>query len=482
MPGPERAKRRNPRLLSLVLGFVTLPFVFTSTALTTFDAEILRAAGVAFSGVAIAAASCNVLTLGFIITAVVYRSQKGIELYIYSSRRRWLSLAFSILSAVTTAAAIVLTIAELSLKANHEEARATTRPRLSMGFLMAEFVIAGLSAILQVIFYCTTLLQREDAVYTQQESVPGSTEICTQPTRNDHTRSVSLSILPAPRILDAGVPSPTFSISSRASLLSLRSSVQSLQHVIRPTDSRTKLLRNGAAGSHDSLHSLSQRVSASVESIAQTNGFDTWDTSSVDPQARDTVLQSVPRRGRTLEPIPGSRPASPAHPLDGPFPNADCTDKSPERPGTSTSSIEQLRKLRSPPSHNSLNNIHPTSRPTSPEEAHIHPLFRSDSPAPPSTTPGTVITASPFSGHAIPGRSFSRARSRAGSRNGSPPRGFVRQSQSLDDLRQPLQRPPAISPDMPRSMTPPIPEFVLAASVERSPSRKRSEKSPGSAS
>ncbi|KAF2232108.1 hypothetical protein EV356DRAFT_419805, partial [Viridothelium virens] len=132
------------------------------------------------------------------------------------------------------------------------------------------------------------------------------------------------------------------------------------------------------------------------------DGFDMWDTSMVDQQDKETVLYS---QATGLETIPGSRPVSPARALDGPFPR----ESSPKAETVEVAlppspTTEQQRQRNCTPTASSIRSqtIH-KSRSSTPDESHIHPLFRSDSPAPPSTTPGTIITASPQGGQTLSG-------------------------------------------------------------------------------
>ncbi|KAF2462334.1 hypothetical protein BDY21DRAFT_368403 [Lineolata rhizophorae] len=255
------------------------------------------------------------------------------------------------------------------------------------------------------------------------------------------------------------IPSPTLSTSSAQSMKSWRFS---LQHVVHPISSRAKLVqRSGTAASsfvaRDSK-SISTETTGSFDAPSQEHhdAFDSWDTSSVDPQNRDAVLQSTagsPYQRTPLEPIPGSRPVSPARALDGPFPAQD-DPASPTTPtptaataGTSTKALELLdddgepfptptrpfaaaeRATAAPPSSSSAacsrsvsqasssrpGSSSPTATtaatavPSPVDESHIHPLFRRDSPTPPPVaTARTVVTASPFSGTPIH-RPFSRA-------------------------------------------------------------------------
>jgi hypothetical protein len=251
----------------------------------------------------------------------------------------------------------------------------------------------------------------------------------------------------------AALPSPTWSNRSSQSLKSWR---DSFQHAMRPMSSRSKLASRPSLN-RDVLSIYSDGLS--VKSASQPDAFDAWE---VNAQSNGAAAQlalpsvSMPLRGTALEPIPGSRPASPAKVLDGPF----CLDDD-----------EELH----PPPKLTLE----MSRPPSPagSEAHIHPLFRSESPSPaPPTTPGTNILASPLANTVIPcpARPYSRMRSDSGrsntnSRAPSPAlvhqRSFINERTSShlsQDSRSRSPSPPS------RRMTPPIPDFVLNSSPRSS--------------
>lgn len=276
----------------------------------------------------------------------------------------------------------------------------------------------------------------------------------------------------------AALPSPTMSIRSSQSLKSWK---ESLQQAVRPMSSRSKLM-NRPSFSRD-VHSAHSDV-LSVNSTA--DGFDSWE---VDAQSKETAAQLVsaqgllpPRsqnsitHGTPLEPIPGSRPVSPAHPLDGPF-----SSEYPEE------DVEELQ----PPPKLALD----TSRPPSPagSEAHIHPLFRSESPGPPpAATPGTNIMASPLADKVItcPVRPYNRMRSNSNLSNSnlanatSPKplahaRSFIdehdrtmsfsSQHSQRSQRSQESKRSKSRSRSPPsRQMTPPIPDSVFVPSSSRS--------------
>ncbi|KAI9864506.1 MAG: hypothetical protein M1813_002995 [Trichoglossum hirsutum] len=163
-------------------------------------------------------------------------------------------------------------------------------------------------------------------------------------------------------------PSPTRSTTPSDAKRTLRSSLSS---VVRPVISRTKLITRDSTSLDGS----------SRDDVPESGGFDSWDTSGVGSQARQAVLISsltdvehLPK-GAELEPIPGSRSGSPifwpCHHSE-----SDSDQSKPQGPSDLPNGPGQFLG-----------------------EAHIHPLFRSDSPTPPPTaSPGTIVRASPLSG------------------------------------------------------------------------------------
>ena len=254
---------------------------------------------------------------------------------------------------------------------------------------------------------------------------------------------------PPPTMTIGTLPSPTFSAHSSHSLRSFR---ESLRH-IRPITSRSTLISRSSAN-RETRSVYSDRHS--VDNTSHLDPFDSWDTSSVCLPARDVVTLTVPSKGTTLEPIPGSRPNSPARALDGPF--------------VSEPSEEEMEDLTPPPRM-----MPDVSRPPSPvvSEAHIHPLFRSATPEPaPLATLGTSIIASPLASQAItcPAPAFSRMRS--SSRGASPH--VLKQARSFTrDRATSLSSRSRSSSPQSRVMTPPIPDFVLNSSPRSSMSGSR---------
>lgn len=270
--------------------------------------------------------------------------------------------------------------------------------------------------------------------------------------------------------------SPPGSSGGRSATETMSSIRSSLSHVVRPISSKTRLL----AGTQSSRSQRpASRRPASVDSNtyrempSTEDGFDSWDTSAVDPQNRQTVLEtSSPTPGRFLETIPASpttsRSPSPGTPLDL------------EPPRTRRRSRSYSPASSRPGSQRAGFTMQSTA-----SESHIHPLFRSDSPTPPpAVSAGTVVTAAPNAGLVISDRQSIRSLNRM--RSGSLPAvpsplsrqgsfdDFGRRVDSADvDLREELED---ASNGTERKMTPPIPEWILSAGSRTSLSGYNSRK------
>jgi len=220
----------------------------------------------------------------------------------------------------------------------------------------------------------------------------------------------------------------------------------SLTQVVRPMTSKTKLINHKAPYRPASIESHGDTI-ASIE-----DGFDSWDTSTVDAQSRQAV-ESASSTPRFLETIPASpttsRSPSPGFPLDLEPPRT----RQRSRSYSPANSYRDLTKLRM------------TSPTESTSEAHIHPLFRTDSPTPPpAATPGTIVTAAPGAGQVISDRSSIRPISRM--RSGSLPSSPLMHSESMDNIRRAMEkedREKLEEVEGERSLTPPIPDWVLGA-------------------
>ncbi|KAI9746418.1 MAG: hypothetical protein M1818_000131 [Claussenomyces sp. TS43310] len=236
----------------------------------------------------------------------------------------------------------------------------------------------------------------------------------------------------------------------RGVTVSLRNS---LTQVVRPVSSKTRLLSLKISNRSASMDSGTGERQSPAE-----DGFDSWDTSAVRMQQTWVISStSSPIPGPCLETIPaspiGSRSSSPDCTLD-PHPPSSVWSNSQPPSGTPVTSCREVEKL---------------GIATSPagSEAHIHPLFRTDTPEPPpATTPGTVVTAAPGAGQLISDpRDLSKMRSGSLPTSSDP----LPHTKSLDDMRRQSGSDDSgkLSPPG-REMTPPIPDWILGAGFRTS--------------
>ena len=324
--------------------------------------------------------------------------------------------------------------------------------------LLCLFIVLFISIIAQVILFGSVLhqkrLRRENNDLTPEREVNSSDSQEMNETSRPGTAKTDQSH-PYHEVHDFS-SQPSTPKNSQPST-SLRSS---LTITVHPSASKTKLLARQQSFARDSRPSTS--TSCPTERLSQDSGFDTWDTSAVAPQIRESIHRSSPTtRGPTiLAPIPGSRSPSPAKALEGPFffpvPPESLSLYPPTSPLPNYSRPGTRRRSASTDSH--------TFRQYSADfaEEHIHPLFRTSSPTPPpSATPGTTVTAAPgsFEGLHINQRVLHRMRS--GSLPSSPsPLGLSSPNYFYDALET-VEPEPMVETE--RELTPPIPDFILSA-------------------
>ena len=303
----------------------------------------------------------------------------------------------------------------------------------SSTFLHATVAVWALSVLAQIAFIVSTALFHNQS----REEIFLSVEYSPEPTAEMTETSPTNTFDPAQASLRLDSSRPNTSDSTRSNpfrggrvsidassavvsdpLSSLRSSISDAVRPgssSRPGSSRRLLGRQHSYTRESRACSLE---SANRHRISQDESFDSWDTSGVNQQIRETVLQSSPLvKGTALEPIPGSRSPSPAKALEGPFfelqlPPSPTTASPPQSP--------LMERPQSPPPTFPRPNMLQRSA-SSASEDHIHPLFRSSSPLPPpSSTPGTNVTAAPFAGQLINERILSRMRSGSAPSSPSP--------------------------------------------------------------
>ncbi|KAL2188403.1 hypothetical protein L209DRAFT_215921 [Thermothelomyces heterothallicus CBS 203.75] len=268
-------------------------------------------------------------------------------------------------------------------------------------FVVGSSVVLGLAFAAQLVFFIFHFLSGRTPSSSPEVSIPekkiGSRlgwRIKTVPyheTTPNSAKSLGSNF-------SFGTPTSPGSSGGRARPDTMSSIRTSFSHAIRPFTSKTRLL------------SLSRRFShkpASVDLDAPQEprppsvgaGLDYWDTSAVDTENRQTVLESsTPPPSRSLATIPASpsnsRSSSPGRSLDTLGP-PHTTRRSRSYSSVSSRAIQAQRiAFTQQKSHS---------------EAHIHPLFRSDSPAPPLATPGTVVVAAPNAGKVISDRQSIRS-------------------------------------------------------------------------
>lgn len=431
-------------------GAIAFPLLAAVTVLTLVDSvssSIYRA------GPAIAAATLNVVALGALTLIITIALRRGVGLKL-TNDESWGVIAMPVVCGCFCLVAAAVTLAELAMNRQHAALKGD-RTRMTIAIAMA----SG-AAVAQAVFYILVCVAAGgSAVFRPQlaEIEPYAPHPKSLPLSEVHTTSREV-------FRNDEEKQSAFLDGSATSLHTMRSSIT---QAMRPTTSKTRLVRTPNTEKSQLSHSLR----SSMDSLSRGDAFDRWDTSDIDSDTRDAVLSSGSRRPGALEPIPGSRPGSPGRPLEGPFPEhtSAAHESSPaiveptrsphlSRPGTSQSHYTLYPYSRRNDSRVSIDSTRPSSPAMS--EAHIHPLFRTDSPTPPpSHSANTVILASPRAGQVIspPPKAFSRMNSRETIRSGSQTNLVPSRSLTSDRVSLSSSAPPSRMP------TPPIPDFVMGA-------------------
>ncbi|KAF2633381.1 hypothetical protein BU25DRAFT_453153 [Macroventuria anomochaeta] len=424
----------------------TVLAIIESTSISTTQAPLLH--------IAVAASALDAVSLccvGFYIVQDVRRRDGFME---RSTQARRALVGVSVVLSSTALIVSLVLIVSIRSGWNKVVSSSSAGPISNWDGMFAGHVFVWMiSCISQIALYSSAFWRRHTPKL-QSISVSGPRDSVMSEMRSAAPSRNMFAMKPAqPSSPLAALPSPTFSTRSSQSLKSFR---ESLRHAVGPVTSRTTLISRPSFN-RDTRSIYSDAYS--IDNVSHSDGFDSWDTSSVSNQARDAVMQTAPSKGTLLESIPGSRSVTPARALDGPFlPEID-----------EELAEEDLVAPRMMPD---------VSRPPSPavSEAHIHPLFRTESPIPPpEATPGTSIIASPLADQVIacPARPYMRMRSNSNLRNNTTSPSPLAPAQSL---RGRTVGPHAGSrtPSPPsREMTPPIPDFVLNSSPRSSMSGSR---------
>lgn len=430
----------------------TLDIIFADALSRSSSPQIMRVTAIVASAVGTVAA---ILCLGLLIRQM--RCQGVMHMHDSGNRRKCtyvlvgLAAMFSVLSDV--ASAMMLGIMKTRMS--------DTPPTVIMS--STEKVIHGglavwtISVISQGIFVASVVVTQRGVSREQAQPYRAASRSQARPEMEKiRSRSDSNARKQEVITIDTG-SSPSLQGKTRSgsdAMASFRSSWTN----DRSVTSQTKLISSKTLYQSASLDDISKPAE---------DGFDSWDTSAVDPDAREAVELASPSHPTLLETIPASpatsRSPSPGYPLDLEPPKQrkkgrkySLPNNHEPRPKTSPSKIENMG------------------------ESHIHPLFRAASTEPPpSVTPGTVVTAAPGAGRVILHRSSLRPLQRKWSDDLLS--SSLKHSHSLDNFRWPMGYEEDGTPDESgeRTMTPPIPDWIMTAGSRSSlagyNSRRKSE-------
>jgi len=439
------------RVLSLALGAVAF-----SSGITTLSFDIIFAATLSSNHsargthvVAIVASILEAITMALLLLLLYRQIKSGkdashIQDYGRGRQDTYLLAGFSgvfgIISAV--ASAVLFGMMKDELPSMPKIVLHSSTQKL----ITAAFIIWAATLLSQAIFIvCMVVIQRRDFQQQirpyradseaqefpeKQESVSQDSNLAKDPT---HRQTPSIDSPPSTGRSRAGSDS--------------RSIRSSLSQVVRPINSKSRLIQKSPYRPQ-SRDSSNPDTNTPLE-----DGFDSWDTSAVDSHARKAVESASPTPPRFLETIPasptGSRSPSPGFPLDLEPPK---TRKRSRSYSPANSHRERPRTARTISPTESVNN-----------EAHIHPLFRTDSPTPPpAATPGTVVVAAIGGGQVMSDRQSIRSIHRM--RSGSLPSTPLMHTPSLDSIRRQVEREEwerMEEANGERTLTPPIPDFIL---------------------
>jgi hypothetical protein len=469
----------NPirRVVFPLVSVVTAALVLVSTAFAGQDATLNVKHISTFQGTSTAAVVFSGIAFIYVVTLAVG----------YVRNIKWLDHGLiPLVGALVGLASAILTLDIIIL----ERYNPKYFPEFTTRTNTARIIIWSFANVFQLIFYTLYILigqDRENAI-VQRRRTP-------TPLSSFEERKYGLGKLPrldrplSPIQMEA----PSHNLSKANGGLSVqtsatprrnswRNSLVTLQQAVRPTSSKNRLPRSESrTGITRASMSRNSSFSDTKSNSGGSDSFDWWEYTSPVHESPETTTRDIfsppgnvsvhiPSRlasgivATSLEPIPGSRPVSPAETLDvieqmlpdtpppkarvrspisGYFPPSAIPLSSlnfeNERPSTSYS-VQSISAaiIATTPSSTSLLSRPPTAystfsntssttlrdrantittpptiptsthgtrsnTPTGPE-AHIHPLFRTDSPtpAPAITSARTIVTASPLSGTVLP--------------------------------------------------------------------------------
>ena len=464
---------RGQLALAYTTGSVALATSIASTTLNTiFAASITNITGIRVLG--LVSVGFNALcALSLVFFLLCYMRKISAKPIAWTAGFSWalliigMSIAFL---ALTAAAATLIWISVRQADLPREIVGQRTRTMFIIWWSV--FGVTMVSDVVSFIILCWWTSHRLHANSLDQLSldfgIPEPPPMEERPTTQDTTRSFQSQ---DPTI----APTPPRTPTARSNRNSLKSSASTKAP---PNSSRAKLTRNNSFPRDSAKSSFDTEL---TETGSVDEGFDRWDTSALSREMRRT-LQSSPSAvavGLGLETIPGSRPESPAKPLDGPF-----VGDSPHATTTDTATVTESSHIPSSPASGAIGNSssvpssppnfsRPTSRqytpsyaapalaalpPTPPMEELIHPLFRESSPTPPPIpTFGTSVHAAPIAGQTMSQRTLTRMRSSSFPRLPSP----LSEDESTED-EGPGSPGPSIAEEE-EQLPPILPGFILSA-------------------
>ncbi|KAM0338461.1 hypothetical protein ACHAPU_011314 [Fusarium lateritium] len=381
----------------------------------------------------------------------------------WSTRCLGVDFGAGLLAILSATVATVATLIQSSTSTLDKEDQLQRASKNSL--IVGLSVTLGLCFILQAGFLAVHFIftRKSDQTHTLEEGrgVPSFRSKSSLKTlRYSQTTSDHGSTPRKMNSMDFRTPPPSIGGRSRSGTAS--SIKIQLSNVIRSTTNKSQV----------SASEVRRPMSAdsTVYRSSEEDAFDTWDTSSVDTNNRQVVMEATtpPRQTQPhfLETIPGSpvpsRGSDPGHemPLEPPRIRRRSRSFSPVSLRREQLHSQALMTDLPEPS------LH---------ESHIHPLFRSDSPEPPPmVTPGTVVVASPIAGQVITHRQSVRSLRSVSMSVGPSPlnhrdehESILEEQESETDSKLSLDRP----------LTPPIPEWVMGAGARSSWSDYNNRKS-----
>ncbi|KAM0263494.1 hypothetical protein ACHAQJ_001112 [Trichoderma viride] len=428
-----------PRILPVALG--ALAFVTTTATLCTQIAVSVSvpqtSPGRIASSVAAAFEAAILVLLAWLIAADILPAFPGQAKPLRSVLTGLEVTAFVIATATSLVAVVYLT------KADGGDNR---------HLLIGSSVTLGLAISSQIVYiihqFLPTSTDGTGSSWTarKDEENGRSRKVNLKAIRYSQTMPIVDQVNPITQVESQGIRSRSNSADCKSMAETVASSVTYVSHSIRSVSSKSKM-----RSSKERSRSMSVDSTANRSTMAD-DAFDSWDTSTVDVHNREAVLEiSTPTQSkpRGLETIPAS-PVPSRSPSPQSFAELEPPRIQTRRRSRSYSPVSIVRELRDLPGSSS--------------EAHIHPLFRSDSPDPhPFATPGTIVMAAPDAARVIVHRSSNASLNRM--RSDSLPTaptplsrhdGF--DSRSLKMYRSELDLSAPLQDDM--EMAPPAPEWL----------------------